>query len=63
MANIIICDSSAVLASLAFRVRQHFIVIVALGVAGDDVPGVQEAREIAKHAQEDVDQGVGGTEA
>jgi hypothetical protein len=56
MADIIICDSCAVLASLAFRVRQHFIVVVTLGVAGDDVPCVQEAREIAQHAQENVDQ-------
>jgi hypothetical protein len=29
----------------------------------DDVPGVQEAGDVAEHAEEDVDDGVGGADA
>jgi hypothetical protein len=39
------------------------VVGLELGVLGDDVPGVQEAGEEAEHAEEDVDEGVGGAEA
>lgn len=46
-----------------FGVRNGFVVVVALWVAGDDVPGVQEAREVAQDAEEDVDQGVARTDA
>jgi len=34
-----------------------------VGVFGDDVPAVEEARQEAEHAEEDVDEGVGGAEA
>ena len=36
---------------------------VGFWVFGDDVPGVQEAGEVAEEAEEDVDEGVGGAEA
>lgn len=38
------------------------VVGLELGVLGDDVPGVEEAGEEAEHAEEDVDEGVGGAE-
>jgi len=53
--DIVVCDSSALLALAAFTIRQNFVVVVAFGVAGDDVPGVEQAGEVAEHAEEDVD--------
>lgn len=38
------------------------VVGLELGVLGDDVPGVKEARDESEHAEEDVDEGVGGAE-
>lgn len=38
------------------------VVGLKLGVLGDDVPGVEEAGDEAEHAEEDVDEGVGGAE-
>lgn len=38
------------------------VVGLELGVLGDDVPGVEETGEEAEHAEEDVDEGVGGAE-
>ena len=63
MPDVIIRDSSAVRLIASFRVRQDFVVVVTFGVAGDDVPGMEEAREVAEHAKQDVEEGVGGAEA
>lgn len=38
-------------------------VVVGFGVEGDDVPGVQEAGDVAEGAEEDVDEAVGGADA
>ena len=38
-------------------------VIVGFGVEGDDVPGVEEAGDVAEGAEEDVDEAVGGADA
>lgn len=48
---------SAVLWVLGERVIE-----ILVGVFGDDVPGVDEAGEETEHAEEDVDEGVGGAE-
>ena len=43
--------------------RRYGLVFVALlGVFGDYVPCVQEAGEVAEHAEGEVDEGVGGAE-
>ena len=39
------------------------VVVVGFGVEGDDVPGVEEAGDVAEGAEEDVDEGVGGADA
>jgi hypothetical protein len=39
------------------------VVAVVLGELGDDVPGVDEARDVAEDAEEDVDEGVTAAEA
>lgn len=49
--------------TLPFGVWDGFVIVVPLRVAGDDVPGVQEAREVAQHAEQDIDQGVGRADA
>jgi len=62
--DVVVCDSAAVLIPVAaFRVRDDFIVVVAFRVAGNDVPGMEEAGEVAEHAEEDVDEGVSGADA
>jgi len=38
-------------------------VIVVFGKLGDDIPGVEEARDEAQHAETDVDETVCGTDA
>lgn len=38
-------------------------VVVGFGVEGDDVPGVEEAGDVAEGAEEDVDEAVGGADA
>ena len=43
--------------------RQGLVEGFLLGIFGDDVPGVQQARDEAEHAEADVDEGVGGTDA
>lgn len=58
MADVVICYTTAL---LGFIVRDSFVVI--LGVLGYDVPCVEEAREVAEDAEEDVDERVGGAEA
>lgn len=42
--------------ALAFAVGDDFVIVVSFGVAGDDVPGVDQARNIAQDTKEDVDQ-------
>lgn len=44
-------------------VRQRLVLVRRLGVFGDDVPGVQQARDVAEDAEEDVDEGVGAADA
>lgn len=61
-ADVVICDAAAVGAALSFRVGDHFVVVVPFGGADDDVPCVQQAGEVAKQAEEDIDQGVDGAE-
>lgn len=46
------------------RVADALVVaVVGLWVLGDDVPGVEEAREKAEDAEEDVDDGVGAADS
>ena len=40
-----------------------FVLVIRFRVEGDDVPGVQQPRDVAEHAEEDVDEGVGGADA
>lgn len=40
-----------------------FVVVVGLWVERDDVPGVEEAGDVAEGAEEDVDEAVGGANA
>ena len=42
---------------------QVFVLVVGLRVEGDDVPGVQQAGDVAEHQEEDVDERVGGADA
>jgi hypothetical protein len=53
MADEIVCDA------LVFSVWDGLVVVVALRVTGNDIPGMQQTREIAERTQEDVDEGVG----
>ena len=46
---------------LALEVIVAFV--FGVGVFGDDVPGVEEAGDVAECGEEDVDEGVGGAEA
>jgi len=46
----------------AFGVTDWFVFVHRVGVAGDDIPGVDEAGEIAEAAECDVDERVGGAE-
>ena len=53
--DIIICNPSI----FALVMGNGLIFIVArFGVQGDDVPGVDEPRKVAKHAEEDIDERV-----
>ncbi len=46
----IVAGNSSILGTLtSFAVGKDFIVVVALGIAGDDVPSVEEAGNIAEH--------------
>lgn len=58
MRDVVICHSTAL---LSFIVWDNFVVI--FRVLGYNVPRVEQAREIAQHAKDDVDQRVGGAEA
>lgn len=65
MTHKVIRHSSILVArlGLGFRVADGFVIVVALRVDGDDVPCVQEAGEVAEHAEEDIDEGVRGADA
>jgi len=56
--DIDVCDS----ASLAIA-RDSLILVRGLGELGDDVPGVEKTGDKAKHAEENVDKGVGAADA
>ena len=54
MVDIVICDSPPI---LALVVGDGFIFVVAgLGIQGNDIPGVNKSRKIAKHAEQDVNE-------
>lgn len=38
--------------------REGLVFVVAIGIFCDDVPGMEEAGDETKHAEEDVDEGV-----
>lgn len=42
---------------------ERLVLVGRLGVLGDDVPRVKQAGDEAEHAEEDVDEGVGATDA
>jgi hypothetical protein len=54
MSDIIIRHRLIPTCPLSFTVRNDFVIIVALGIFGNDVPCVQEAGQIPQHAEEDV---------
>ena len=58
MSDIVICDPTA----SALRVVDGLVSVRWVRVAGDDVPGMDEAGEVAEAAEGDIDEGVGGTE-
>jgi hypothetical protein len=59
VSDVVICDPTA----SALGVRDRLVFVHWVRVAGDDVPGMDKAREVAKAAEGDIDEGVGGTEA
>ena len=65
--HIVVRDAAATaLAPVAGRygvVSVVVVVVVGFRVEGDDVPGVEEAGDVAEGAEEDVDEGVGGADA
>ena len=48
--DIVVRDSSAL------GVRDLLVVVVSFRIASDNVPGVNQARDISQHTEEDVDQ-------
>ena len=56
VADEVVCDA------LAFCVSDGLVVVVTFRVAGNDVPGVQEARKVSQHTEKDVDQRVSGAD-
>jgi hypothetical protein len=57
MRDVVICDSFA-----ALFVVDRLVVVVVLGIAGNDVPGVKKSRQISETAKGYVDERVGGTD-
>lgn len=55
--DVVICHSFA-----SPLVVDWFIVVVVLGITGNDIPGMQQTREVAEAAQSDINEGVGGTD-
>jgi len=58
MRDVVVCHSAAL---LGFVVWDDLVVV--FWVLGYNVPRVDEAGEVAQHAEDDVDQGVGRAEA
>ena len=48
---------------LTLAVGDDFVVVITLWVARDNVPGVDQAGEVAEHAEQNIDDGVGGADA
>ena len=59
MANVVVCD----LAISPFRVMDRLVLVHRVGVAGDDIPGVDQAGNVPETAEADVDERIGGAEA
>jgi hypothetical protein len=59
VADVVVCNAGV----CAFRVVDRLVLIHRVRVAGDDVPGVDQARDVAKTAEGDVDERVGCAEA
>ena len=59
MSDVVICDSTVG----ALGVADGLVFTHWVRVAGDDVPGVDEAGDVAEAAEGDIDERVGGTEA
>lgn len=57
VAYVVICDS----ALAALRVVNWLVFVHGVRVPGDDVPGVEQAGNVAEAAEGDVDEGVGST--
>ena len=60
MVHIIVRDSAVLALVVGYGL---VLIVVGLGVEGDDVPGVEEAGNVAKGTEEDVDEAVGGADA
>lgn len=66
--HIVVGDSAALGRTVmaggrGFWVEGLVVVIVCFGIEGDNVPGVQEAGEVAERAEQNVDDRVGGADA
>jgi len=59
VSDVVVCDPTA----STLGVGDRLIFVHWVRVAGDDVPGMDKAREVAKAAEGDIDEGIGGTEA
>ena len=57
--DVVVCD----LAIGALRVADRLIFVRRVGVAGNDVPGVDQAGDVAEAAEGDIDKGIRGAEA
>jgi hypothetical protein len=57
--DVVVCD----LAVGAFRVVDRLILVHRVRVTGNDIPGVDQARDITEAAESDVDERVSGAEA
>ena len=58
--HIVVCDSPILALVVGYGL---VLIIVGFRVEGDDVPGVDEAWDVAESAEEDVDEAVSGTDA
>jgi len=56
-------DDVAHATALCILARQGLIFVVGIGELGNDVPGVDQAGEVAENEEEDVDDGVGAADA
>ena len=58
VANVVVCD----LAIGSLRVANRLIFVHRVGVAGDDIPSMNQAGDVAKAAEGDIDEGIRGAE-